>query len=71
MVEARVIAVSVECYCPAAGDMVILNVGGSVYGDVVQGTVLDCSLIHYKICRAYVRKSPHCKLGKPTMMSVR
>jgi hypothetical protein len=70
MVEARVIAIKVECYCPAAGDMVVLNVVGSVYGNVVQGTVLDCSLIH-KICHAHARKSPYCKLGKPIMMSVR
>jgi hypothetical protein len=68
MVEAQKAVISVECYCPAIDDIVIMIVEGSVYGNVVQGTVQDCSLNH-KNCHA--RKSPYCKLGKPIMMSVK
>jgi hypothetical protein len=67
MVEAQKTVISVECYCPAIDDMVVLNVEGSVYGNVVQGSVSGCVVA--KNCHA--RKSPYCKLGKPTMMSVK
>ncbi len=50
----------VQTWCPAVRDVVTLQVYGSVFGDLIRGTVILCQ--RYGECPS--RKSRNCWFGK-------